>query len=309
MTYLNKTKTDSIASENIRVQLSKVAAIESIENTFVPQKNGFHLSVKVISRSAGRCVLHCVAYRSACQMRGGNDEIVADYTPRRGVTHCEILLPEDSPAWANDRNSLWIEAAKAEKRVNSIEAREFEVSIPYGLSREAAIGLAREFARELIAKHGFAVDFSLHLDNRKKWTGECKNQDGYHVHFLATTRRISAQGFTEKTRELDVKSSGVIFHWRKRWEALANEFLSKNGSEKRIDHRSNRARGISIPPTRYLGPEITALERKGIRTELGKLNREILQVASVPDIKNNMCGILQNMNASSNSKCNRRLIG
>lgn len=302
MTYLNKAKADLVASDKLRVQLSKVEAIESIENTFVPQKNGFHLSVKVISRSKGRCVLHCVAYRSGCQMRGGDNEIVADYSRRKGVTHCEIVTPVKCPAWANDRNALWIEAAKAEKRVNSIEAREFEVSIPYGLSRDASVDLSRAFARELIEKHGFVIDFSLHLDNRKDWTGAYKNQNGRHVHFLATTRRIDAHGFTEKTRELDVRSSGMVLHWRKRWEELANEFLSKNENEKKIDHRSNRARGILIPPTRYLGHKITALERKGIRTELGKLNQEILQAWSVPDIENNMCGVLQNKNEKKDMK-------
>jgi hypothetical protein len=263
-------------SSPLRVQLSKESESGNGPSSSSAVQPAFHFAVKVISRSAHRCILHCVAYRSACRMRGGNGKIVADYTRRNGVIHCQIVTPDDVPMWANDRNKLWLEAAEIEKRKNSVEGREFEVTIPYGLSQDDAISLARDFAKEMVDHHFFVIDFSLHADNRKSWTGDYKNHNGYHVHFLATTRRIGPKGFGQKTREFDIKSSGVIKFWRKRWEEIANGYLFRAGLNTRIDHRSNKDRGISRPPTLYLGERITAMERRGVSTSIGNLNREIM---------------------------------
>lgn len=263
-----------------RVHLSKVpvSAIQYLNANSESAANfaNYHFRMKVISRSDHRCVLHCVAYRSACEMLGGDGNSVADYSRRKGVIYCEIVAPKNCPSWVRVRNSLWIEAAKAEKRKNSIEAREIEVTIPFGLASDDAAALAREFAVEVSEKHGIVVDFSLHLDARKDWSGLPKNHRGYHVHFLLTTRRLGALGFEEKSRELDLKTSGLVRYWRSRWQELANTALEKNGLNQRIDHRSNAARGIQRSPTKYLGPKVVAMERRGIKTDLGNLNRSII---------------------------------
>ncbi|MGI4720391.1 MAG: MobA/MobL family protein [Janthinobacterium lividum] len=229
----------------------------------------FRLSVKTISRSQGRSVLFCAAYRAGCKIVAEDGSLIADYRPRKGVLFSRIIAPSNSPEWAFNRNELWLRASSIERRNNSVEAREFEVAIPNGIDQEAAIKLADEFATEIVSRHRCVVDFSLHADSRKNWDGTQKNFDGLHVHFLLTTRRLSQEGFGEKTRELDIRGSGEVTHWRERWATLANVVFDKKGMSTRIDHRSNQLRGIDRDPSRPLGHKIVAVERRGKRTVLG----------------------------------------
>lgn len=229
----------------------------------------FRLSVKTISRSQGRSVLFCAAYRAGCKIVAEDGSLIADYRPRKGVLYSRIIAPSNAPDWAFNRNELWLRASSIERRNNSVEAREFEVAIPTGIDQEAAIKLAGEFAAEIVSRHRCVVDFSLHADSRKNWDGTEKNFDGLHVHFLLTTRRLGEEGFGEKTRELDIRASGEVTHWRERWAILANVVFDKKGMTTRIDHRSNRMRGIDRDSSRPLGHKIVAIERRGERTLLG----------------------------------------
>ncbi|MDC0729593.1 recombinase family protein [Bifidobacterium adolescentis] len=51
--------------------------------------------------------------------------------------------------------------------------------------------------------------------------------------------------------------------------------LERNGSPERIDHRSNAERGIDEIPTVHMGVAACQMEKKGIATEKGELNRSI----------------------------------
>ena len=63
--------------------------------------------------------------------------------------------------------------------------------------------------------------------------------------------------------------------WRKAWADFANDFLERNGSPERIDHRSNAERGIDEIPAVHMGVAACQMEKKGIATEKGELNRNI----------------------------------
>lgn len=60
---------------------------------------------------------------------------------------------------------------------------------------------------------------------------------------------------------------------RQAWASLANEALERAGHSERIDPRSLAAQGVARMPTVHLGPIATAMERRGIQTERGDLNR------------------------------------
>ena len=51
--------------------------------------------------------------------------------------------------------------------------------------------------------------------------------------------------------------------------------MEQNGHAERIDHRSYERQGIDQIPTVHLGVAPSAMEKRGIRTERGDLNREI----------------------------------
>lgn len=251
----------------------------------------FHCQQKVISRSDGRSATAAAAYRSGSEISDERTGEVYDYTRKSGVTHKEIVLPAGAPAWAADRASLWNAAEQAETRKNSRVAREFEIAIPYELTRDQRRDCIRDFAEQLADKHSVAVDVCIHRDDRKKWDGSEKIFDGEHAHVLYSTRRLGADGFGEKTREFDDKVTGpkMTEEWRERWAITANRHLEMAGRTERIDHRSleeqrgaalergdhERAAELDRKPTRHMGPQATALERRGIQTQLGDMNRSI----------------------------------
>ena len=63
--------------------------------------------------------------------------------------------------------------------------------------------------------------------------------------------------------------------WRKAWADLANSFLEQSNRPERIDHRSYERQGIEQIPTVHIGVAASQMEKKGIVTERGELNRSI----------------------------------
>ena len=62
--------------------------------------------------------------------------------------------------------------------------------------------------------------------------------------------------------------------WRKAWADISTPTLSAPKPE-RIDHRSNAERGNDELPTVHMGVAACQMEKKGIATEKGELNRNI----------------------------------
>jgi len=215
----------------------------------------YHLAVKTISRSANRSATAAAAYRAGVAIECDRERRTHDYTRRSGVEHTQIVLPSDAPEWASDRSALWNAAEAAETRKNSTVAREFEIALPVELSADLRRDLVLEFAREISDRHKVAVDVAIHAPGQE---GDNRN---HHAHLLLTTRQLGPEGLGAKTRELDVKTSGEVDHWRERWAQLQNRALERIGSAERVDHRSHAARGIEGEPLPQLTPKQYMVER------------------------------------------------
>lgn len=216
----------------------------------------YHLSVKTISRSAGRSATAAAAYRAGVEIADERTGEIHDYRRKGGVESAELVLPAGAPEWAADRAALWNAAEQAEKRKNSTVAREFEIALPAELSPDERQRLALDFARELVERHRCAADVAIHAP------GKGGDHQNHHAHILLTTRRLTPEGFSEKTRELDDRKTKEIDGWRERFASLQNERLRENGLEARVDHRSHAERGIETAPTLHLGPGATGYERR-----------------------------------------------
>jgi hypothetical protein len=232
----------------------------------------YHLSVKTIKRSAGRSATAAAAYRSASVIECDREGRMHDYTAKRGVEACFILAPDDAPSWAQDRAALWNAAEARETRSNSVTAREWELALPSEISDAARIDIARAFAQALVDRYGVAADVAIHAPHRE---GDQRN---HHAHILTTTRVLSAEGLTDKTRVLDAASSGgpEIEAMRGYWTELQNHALELAGQEERVDHRSleaQREEALSLgdvlkaeeldrEPELKLGPAANAIERR-----------------------------------------------
>jgi Ti-type conjugative transfer relaxase TraA len=229
----------------------------------------YHCSMKPIARSAGRSAVAAVAYRTASRLLNERDGLVHDFTGKRGVEHCEIVLPEGMEAdWARDRATLWNAAERAENRKDARVAREFELALPHELTREQQITLTRAFAQDLADRYGAAVDFVIH---RPVGDTDIRN---VHAHVLMTTREVTADGLGSKTL-IERENKWLLNHnqptaqmqlrdIRQSWESHANRELTRAGLDIRIDHRGHLERGLEIEPTEHMGVHASQMDRRGL---------------------------------------------
>lgn len=257
----------------------------------------YHCSVVVHSRAKGHSATAAAAYRSGSQITDERTGEIHDYTRKQGVEHSEIVLPEGSPAWASDRAQLWnaAEAAECNKdgsdRANARVCREMKLAFPAQLNFEDRQAMALEIARDMADHHGVAVDVAMHSPDSE---GDQRN---YHAHIMFSTRRMEAEGYGKKTREFDDRKTGpqMIEKYREKWATICAEKLKERGHDvdaerwryghmtksKQADKAMERgdrdyAREVMREAaTVHLGPAATAMERRGIMTELGDTNRAI----------------------------------
>lgn len=249
----------------------------------------YHLSMKPVTRAHGRSATAAVAYRSATLVRDARTDQTFDYRRKKGVEYSEIVLPSGrssaDAAWARDRERLWNAQEAIEQRSNSRVAREYEVALPHELGPSQRIELTRSFSRLIADRYDCAVDFAVHRPHRR---GDDRN---HHAHLLATTRTVGALGLGDKTpiewSDADRRKAGLgsgkdeLLQVRELWASLVNDKLKERGLAARVDHRSLEAQGIDRQPSVHLGPAVTDMERRGIRTQvverIGIQEREAIQ--------------------------------
>ena len=224
----------------------------------------YHHSTQVISRKSGQSACASAAYRSAEKLYNERDGITHDYGRKDGVVHTEILVPENVPEWATNREKLWNEVEKAEKRVDSQLAREVNIALPTELNREEQIKLVTEYAKENYVDKGMIADVCVHD----------KGDGNPHAHIMLTLRDIDKDGFGKKNRDWNEHS--LATEYRKNWAEKVNHELEKRGHEQRLDHRSYKEQGIEKIPTIHEG----AIARKidGRENQIGdrcEINRDI----------------------------------
>ncbi|MBI1331468.1 MAG: hypothetical protein GC165_01165 [Armatimonadetes bacterium] len=236
----------------------------------------FHFTVKVISRSTGRSAVACAAYRAGDKLHDRRYGATHDYVPRRGIPENGIVAPQHAPVWARNREELWNRVEEREKRKDSQLAREFEVGFPQQLSAEQRRELLSEFIEQEFTSKGLVADWAIHAPNRK---GDERN---YHAHVMTTMRVVSEEGF-EANKDRSLNSDDQLRHWREAWAERQNDMFARYGIQGEdgkiltVDHRSYEAQGSEQEPTHHLGVHATSMERRGIQTEIGDLNREITE--------------------------------
>lgn len=251
----------------------------------------YHLNAQVISRGKGRSVVAAAAYRSGERLKDNYQGLVHDYRRKGAVVFSEIFLPANAPDRLRVREILWNAVDEEEKRKDAQTARECNVALPVELDREEQKALIRNFARSL-TDEGMIADVSIH-----------DKEDGNpHAHILLTTREIQSDGtWGKKNRDWNKKE--VLEGWRVRWEEMANDALQKSGSEERIDHRSNEARGVEYLPTIHEGYIARQMEKRGEVSERCEVNREICALNEALRIVDEKA---QQLEAEEKEKSNRQ---
>ena len=256
--------------------------------------DSFHFSVNIISRGKGKSAVASAAYISGEKIKNEWDGVTHDYTKKQGVISKEIYLPDHAPKEYKDRKTLWNSVELFEKNSNAQLARNFIISLPKELSIEENKKMIEEYIQTNFVKEGMIVDLAIHDESRE-------GNQNIHAHIMTIVRPINEDGTwgqkskkeyildekgekilskngKPKTRKVELTTwndKGNVEKWRENFSDLCNEYLAKNKIEKRVDHRSFKRQGIKQIPTIHLGASASAMERKGIRTEKGDINREI----------------------------------
>ena len=234
----------------------------------------YHFSVKTISRSNGRSAVACAAYRSGeklvCDFYGKEQ----DYTKKTGVEFTEIYAPENTNTELTNRQKLWNEVEKSERRKDALLAREFEIAFPRELNAEQRKNMLNELCQNLVKKYGVIVDAAIHAPH----TDSGSDERNHHAHIMFTTRSINEHGdFSAKKYRDFSRDNGTetVSHWRESFAELCNQHLEKNGFDERVDHRSYEDQVCDLQATQHEGPQTTYLRRRGKFTEISLKNDEI----------------------------------
>ena len=267
----------------------------------------YHLSAKIISRGKNQSAIASAAYRSGQLLIDETNGKTFNYSRKSDVAFSQIFLPSNAPKKFLNRQTLWNDIENFEKNSNAQLAREIEFALPIELSLQQQIKLACDFA-ETFAQNGMCVDLAFH--NKK---------GNPHCHLMLTMRSLDINGHwlpkNSVQYKLDCNGNKIpvldkqgnqkkekngkrvfekivtptnnwnnkekLLEWRKLYQDLTNSALLKSNITKQIDCRSYFNQGIKKIPSIHLGQAATAMERRGILTERGNLNRKISRINSL----------------------------
>ncbi len=230
----------------------------------------YSLRVSTVRRNQGRSASAAAAYRAGVRLFDNRLHYTYDYRAKGGIEATQIYIPDNAPLAYRDREALWNAAERADKRMDSVPAREILVALPHELDRNQRKELVDSFVHSHLRSRGMIADVAIHQPNRE---GDERN---YHAHILVTTRAVDEQGFGKKVPEWH--SREFVKDIRREWAQEVNASLERHAPQvERVSEKSFAERGINREPTIHLGRQATAMERRGDITALGQNNRDIAQ--------------------------------
>lgn len=222
---------------------------------------------QIIGRSQGRSAVACAAYRAGEALRDERYAKVQHYEDRSGVLASGVMLPPNAPVWMRDRERLWNAVERREDRSthpNTAQlAREIVIALPHELEDEARHFLLKNILKEAATRQGMVADYAIHAPDPD---GDDRN---YHAHVMLTMRRIDLNdpdGFGNKARPWNTRQALADF--KGHIERETNRMLKRYGIGEQITFVLEEDR----ESTHHLGLGATALERQGVKTEIGEQN-------------------------------------
>ena len=250
-----------------------------------------HFKITIIKRSQGQSAVAGAAYQSGERLFSEYDQKTKSYNKKKELVHAEIMLPSHAPPGFADRATLWNAVEAVENQWNSQLARRIVLAFPVEVPKEQYLSMIKEFCQEQFVSKGMIADFAIHD----------KGDGNPHAHILLTLRAMDEHGRwlpkARKVYDLDENSERIRLPsgnwkchkentvdwndqkyaevWRHSWETITNRYLEAAGRPERVDLRSFERQGIQQIPTVHLGPAAHQMEKRGVETFLGNLNRDI----------------------------------
>ena len=250
-----------------------------------------HFKITIVKRSQGQSAVAGAAYQSGERLFSEYDQKTKFYNKKKELVHAEVMLPSHAPPGYADRATLWNAVEAVENQWNSQLARRIVLAFPVEVPQEQYLSMIKEFCQEQFVAKGMIADFAIHD----------KGDGNPHAHILLTIRAMDEHGkWLPKARKVyDLDENGERIRlpsgnwkchkentvdwndqkyaevWRHSWETIINRYLEAAGRPERVDLRSFERQGIQQIPTVHLGPAAHQMEKRGVETFLGNLNRDI----------------------------------
>ena len=267
----------------------------------------YHLSCSIKSGPKSSAVA-ASAYISGEALFDDTDGLTKKYrNTERILDSGGLVLPQNVPEGIHDRATLW-NAIEGLDGLHGQYCRSWDIALPHELSLDQQRDLVLAFIDREFTSRGMIADWSIHDKDESKKSSQADHN--IHVHIMTTMRpivqdRSGAWKFGKKWKsvtERDTSGNAICIgrdknghkrykkhnvpatDWnekttlraiRKGWADAANAALQRAGSDARIDHRSNRERGLPHVPTIHLGPTAARMEREGQRSQRGDYNRRV----------------------------------
>lgn len=255
-----------------------------------------HYRIRISSRSKSPPSTAQAAYQSGERIYDERTNRIKDYRNKRGIVYTEIILPDNAPKEYSDRSTLWNAVEKAETNWNAQTARRIEIALPKELPIEAGIDMIREHCKQQFVSKGMIADIAIHdpdspghnphahvmltmraFDQAGQWLPKSRreyvlDEDGNRI------KDEKGKWVFQKVFTTDWDNRGNAEQWRHAWEETQNRYLEAAGLNERISMKSYQRQGIDKIPEVHMGPAVAAMERKGIETDIGNLNREIKRI-------------------------------
>lgn len=254
----------------------------------------FSVHAKIIGRSKGRSAVSASAYRAGEKIQNERTGLTHNFEAiQKRVVFEKIFLPQNAPKKLSNRSVLWNEVEAFEKANNAQYAREIMFVIPREFNQKQRSELMQNFVKNEFVAKGMIADLCIH-----------DSGDGNpHAHVMLTTRSFKENGEWDlkkkKIYELDANGNKQynpskrtykcrtenITNWntkeflencRTNWATEINKELKKINSIQEVTHKSYKEIGVDKVPTKHVGINASAMERKGIKTERVEFN-EIMQ--------------------------------
>lgn len=252
-----------------------------------------HFEIKITKRSKRQSAVAGAAYQSGENLFSEYDQKHKDYRKKEGVVYTEIMLPSHAPPEYADREQLWNAVEAVENQWNSQLARRFVLALPREVPEEFYPQMVQDYCNQFFVSKGMIVDFAIHdpkppghnphchvmltmraMDEHGEWLPKARK-----VYDLGENgERIRLPSGDWKSHKEDTVDWNEQYHgqeWRTGWETVQNRYLEMVNSPVRVDLRSYEKQGLDIVPTVHMGAAVTHMERRGIQTNIGNLNRDI----------------------------------
>lgn len=272
----------------------------------------FHMSFSNISAGKGRSAIAGASYRSGEKLFDQKEGRSYFYA-RSVMPESFILTPKNAPEWASDREKLWNEVERKDRRANSRYAKEFNVALPVELSEDEQKELLTKYVQENFVDEGMVADVAIHRDH----------PDNPHAHVMLTNRPFNPDGtwglkskrknildengnktYTGNSRFprsrkvwlVDWDKKEKISQWRHNWAVSVNQVLEQKNIPDRISEKSFEDQGINEVPTQHEG-----INSK--RHERNKFNQQVKNYRkSKAGYKNNQEKVINRGHLDSLSK-------